>query len=205
MSSMAGIIVIFFIAFAIIFGITIWMDTKRVYIHAPKFNYKNGNSETTGENATAEHDENEKKGEVIAKAVADGSGNAIAFAELGYEYQNTGKLAVNYVIEYMFNYRVNLEANSDTANVKGKVETFLNSKLKTITDDCLTTSGKQSNPENEGVVEASGKHKITLKPGEKFTAYLKLTAVAEGADKGECTSEVVAKLREISYRTELSL
>ena len=85
MSSMSAVVAVFFIAFAIIFGIIVWMDTKRVYIHPPKFNYKKGTADNNGENSEAEHQESEETGELIAKAGTDGAGNAFASSELGFE------------------------------------------------------------------------------------------------------------------------
>lgn len=205
MSSMSAILAVFFVAFAIIFGIIVWMDTKRVYIHPPKFNYKNGNAERNGENAEAEHKENEGTGEINVKATADGIGNALSSAELGFEYQNSGNKTLTYVIEFIFDYRVSFETSSNATKVKGEIETFVNSKSKTVVDGFLPNPDDHSKLGNGKLVaEVSRKRRVTLQPGEKFKAYLKLTAVADGADSGKCSSEIIGKLKEISYRTEIS-
>ncbi len=206
MSSMSAVVAVFFIAFAIIFGIIVWMDTKRIYIHPPKFNYKKGTADHNGENAEAEHQENKETGGITAKASTDGAGNAFASSELGFEFQNSGNKALTYVIEFIFDYRVSFEANDNAATkLKGRIETFMNSKSKSVVDEFLPTSDDKSKPGNgQLVAEVSRKRRITLQPGEKVDAYLKLTAVADGADSGKCSSEVVGKLKEISYRTELS-
>ena len=205
MSSMSAVVAVFFIAFALIGGIIVWMDTKRVYIHPPKYNYKKGTADRNGENTEAEHQESEETGEIIAKASTDGAGNAFASSELGFEYQNSTNKTLTYVIEFIFDYRVSFESNdSATAKLKGKIETFVNSKSKTVVDEFLPTSDVQSKPGNGLLVtEESRKRRITLQPGEKFHAYLKFTAVADGAESQKCSSEVFGKLKELSYRTEL--
>ena len=206
MSSMSAIVAVFFIAFAIIGGIIVWMDTKRIYIHPPKYNYKKGTADHNGESAGSEHQANEETGEIIAKAHTGGSGNAFASSGLGFEFQNSGNKAFTYVIEFIFDYRVSFETdNNATAKVKGKIETFMNSKSNTVIDEFLPTSDDQSDPGNgQLVTEASRKRRITLQPDEKCNAYLNFTAVADGTDSGKCSSEIVGKLKEISYRTELS-
>lgn len=204
MSSMSAILAVFFVAFAIIFGIIVWMDTKRVYIHPPKYNYKNGNADTKGESAEADHQESEETGELNAKAIVDGTGNALATAELGFEFQNSGHKEFAYVIEFIFDYRFSFETNNDTTKVKGKVETFVNSKPITVADEFLPIADDQTNLRNGQLVEASRKRRVTLQPGEKFNAYVKFTAIVDGVDPGKCSSEVVGKLKEIAYRTELS-
>lgn len=205
MFSMSVIISLFFVVFIGVFGVMIWMDGKKTYILPPKLNYNDGNSESNGEQATADHLENKKTGEITAKASAGPDGKALATAELGYEYQHSGTQAIKLYIELTFSYLVNLKTDNDQSTLNGKVEALVNTKSKTIVDDSLTTSGNLSNPESGKSATKSNTLAVSLQPGEKFTAYLKFTAEAANTAEGNCTAQITGKLTEICYRSEINL
>lgn len=203
--SVATLTAIFLFAFLIFFGVTIWIDGKKTYILAPKFNHANGDKDTSGENATAEHQESTETGEMVAKASIDGSGTASASAELGYEYEHADESDINLIVELKFSYQLNLEADNSNSQVKAKVETYLNSDSVTISEESLPKSDTETKTQSRKLIKKSQRHTISLKSGEKFTAYLKLTADVEGADSGKSGCEIVATLEEIYHRPEIKV
>lgn len=200
MPSTSVTIAVIFAAMLAIFGIMIWIDRRTTYIFPQKFNYNDGKSESNGPQAEAVHLEDNQTGAVTAKAIARENGNALSTAELGYEYQNSGAQVINLIVKITFDYQVNLETNTDQSTVAGKVETFVNAKSACIIDDSLSKPGSLFDPESGGLNTCSQSHSVSLQPGEKFVAYLKLTANATAAANGDCVSQVTGKVTEISYR-----
>ena len=84
------------------------------------------------------------------------------------------------------------------------METHLNSKYYTIVEQSLPQPDSAAAFKMGKMIEKKQRHAILIKPGEKFTAYLRVSAQVEGAESGNCASEVVASLTEIYYRPELN-
>lgn len=206
MFSVSTYVAIFFFGFVMFFAITIWIDSKKKYVLPPKFNYKNGDTQTSGENAQAQHQEIEKTGEFFAKATLDGQGSAMATAELGFEYEDyDGEREITFVTDLKFSYRVNLESSNDNSTSKAKIETFFNAKTAVIVDKTLSNSGSQSLPEEEGTKEIKKRMKVVLKPGEKLDGYIKLSAETEASGSGNSQVTVSANLLEITYWTDFNV
>ncbi len=203
MFSTATVTALLFVVFFIGLGIMIWMDGKKTYILAPKYNHSNGDQESSGENASSEQDAITKTGELTAKASCDGSGKASAWSELGYEYEHTDASSVKMIVDLKFNYQFELKADNDAAIVKTKIESYLNSDDIKVIEQSLPLVDKSKTAKESKKITKSQRHIVILKTGEKFTAVIKATAEVEGNEGGSCTGCVSAALEEITYRPEL--
>lgn len=204
MFSTATTTALLFVAFGLILAVTIWIDSKKTYILPPKLNHQDGGEESSEENATAEHKENTKNGDLIVKVTANDGGKASAWAALGYEYENKDSEDKKIIVELTFKYRMNLDTDNSQSSVSAKIETVLNSDSITIKKQALTAPIAGDVKKNGEFLSAKKRHSVTLKTGEKFTACLKITLEGEAGDRGKCSGEVVANLSEIYYRPELN-
>ncbi len=181
----------------------IWVDGKKTYILAPKYNHSDGDQESSGETAAAEHDASTKTGALTAKASCDGNGKASAWSEIGYEYEHSDETSVKMIVDLKFSYQFNLEANNDAAKVHAKIESYLNSGDNKIIEQSLPLADKTKTAKVSKKIEKSQRHIVILKSGEKFTTVVKATAEVEGSEGGACAGSVSATLEEITFRPEI--
>jgi len=203
MFSVANMTAILFVIFFIGLGFMIWIDGKKTYIVAPKYNHKNGDQDTSGENASAEFDATEKTGSISVKAAVEGSGMASAWSELGYEYENTEEQTIKMIVDLKVGFQFEFESSNDTAKVNAIVATCMNDECVTMAERTLPVADKQSLPKMGARIEKSQRHVIDLEPGEKFTVVVKLSARVDGVDSGRNEANVSATLEEIAYRPEV--
>jgi cytoskeletal protein RodZ len=208
MFSVATVTALLFVVFLMILGVTIWIDSKKTYILPPKLNYQDGGQETSEENATAEYKANTKNGDLIAKAAGSDSGKASVWAALGYEYENKESDERKIVVELTFKYRIQLDTDNDQSPVRARIETFLNASRMTIAERSLTAPAAADTIQNaqhkDAFVNGKQRHIVSLKAGENFRAYLKISLEAEAGAGGHCRGEIIANLSEIYYRPELN-
>ena len=203
MFSVATITALLFVVFLMVLGITIWVDSKKTYILPPKLNHKDGGQEATEENASAEFKANPKNGDLIAKVSANDPGKASAWAALGYEYDNQDSNEKKIIVELNFKYRIKLDTDNDQSPVCAKIESVLNGNPVTIVEKRLSAPEAEQTAHNDEYLSAKQRHATLLKPGENFTACLKISLQAEAGSGGKCSGEIVANLSEIYYRPEL--
>ncbi|MCI0668022.1 MAG: hypothetical protein L0Y38_03240 [Methylococcaceae bacterium] len=201
--SVATATALLFVVFLVVLGVTIWIDSKKTYILPPKLNYQDGAQETSEENASAEYKANTKNGDLIAKVSANDAGKASAWTALGYEYENTESDDRNIVVELTFKYRFNLDTDNDQSSVRAKIESFLNSNSVAIAEKTLTAPASAEAKKTGEFLNGKQRHTMTLKAGENFTAFLRVSLEAEAGAGGNCNGEIVANLSEIYYRPEL--
>lgn len=205
MFSVANMTAVLFVIFFIGLGFMIWIDGKKTYIVAPKYNHKNGDQETSGENASAEFDANEKTGSLSVSAGVEGSGKATAWSELGYEYENTEQQAIKMIVELKVGFQFDLTSANEAAKVSSVVATCLNDECVTMAETTLPLAENQSPPQMGVRTVKSQRHVIDLDPDEKVTMAVKLSAQVDGAESGRSDAKVSATLEEISYRPEVQV
>ncbi len=203
MFSVATVTALLFIVFLAVLGVTIWIDSKKTYILPPKLNYQDGGQETSEENASAEFKANTKNGDLIAKITANDTGKASVWSALGYEYENKESDEKSIIVELTFKYRIHLDTDNDQSPVRAKIESFLNANQVTIIERSLTAPAAADTKQNDGFVNGTQRHIASLKAGENFRAYLKISLEAEPGGGGHCRGEIIANLSEIYYRPEL--
>lgn len=201
--STATITALLFVVFLVILGFTIWVDSKKTYILPPKLNYQDGGQEASEENATADYKANTKNGDLIVRVSANDPGRASGWAALGYEYENQESEEGKVIVELTFKYRIKLDTSNEQSPVRAKIETCLNSDFVTIAEQVLTAPQTADPKKQDEFVNGRKRHATTLKAGENFTAYLKVSLEAEAASGGNCKGEIVANLSEIYHRPEL--
>ncbi len=203
MFSTATVTALLFALFFVGLGIMIWIDGKKTYILAPKYNHSDGDQESSGENAPAEQDASTKTGVLTAKASSDGNGKALAWSELGFEYEHLDKTSIKMILDLKFSYQFDLQADNDAAKVNTKIESYLNSDNVKIIEQSLPLADKNKTLKESKKITKSQRHIVILKSGEKFTAVIKATAEVESIEGGTCAGSVSATLEEITYRPEL--
>lgn len=204
MFSVATTTALLFVVFLMVLGVTIWIDSKKTYILPPKLNHQDGGQEATEENASAEFKANPKNGDLVAKVSANYPGKGSAWAALGYEFDNQDSDEKKIIVELNFKYRINLDTDNDQSPVCAKIETILNGNPVTIVEKRLSAPVGEQAANSDEFLSAKQRHATLLKPGEKFTACLKISLQAEAGSDGKSSGEIVANLSEIYYRPELT-
>jgi|GEM_PF-1495161 len=203
MFSTATVTAFLFAIFIVGLGVTIWIDRKKTYILPPSLNFGEGGDELSDETQLAEHEESTETGDMRVKVSASGPGTAKVWSQLGYEYEYDGDNEQTLVVETKFSYVFNLQSDNGQAKVKTAVEVFLNSSNVNIVSASLPDTDASIKSKNDSVGEKSKSLKVTLNPGEKFVAYVRLSAEIEGSEGCISSAEMSANVDEINYRGEL--
>jgi hypothetical protein len=195
-------------------GLVIYLDMKP-QVAEGNYNYVDGSAHVSTPDATATHQENRANGEISARAALNGLGKAEASAELGHEFQYTGKEQRRFKLKVQYGYRTHVQVDEGPAQSRAIVNVvLLPDTVNVIADDVQIAVGRKDNPTpeslilsakeeptelskflslgqeqggqiNNPVVSGIQEFPISLKRNQKCRALLKVAAIAEVPDEAQ--------------------